>query len=312
MPISKEYAVEQLTAAHFLELVPLMRDAFGTSAQPDYFRWKYLDNPAGPAIGTITRHRPSGAIAAFYGMIPEWCRYDGERRLIHQSCDTMTHSAHRRQGLFQALALETYAAAKAVDPAFAAFGFGGPTSTPGFLKMGWRITAAVPYVFRPFPLTLLPQTQGHAEEVEILAAPDQRLLDRMASEEKGAHVERSAEFLRWRLANPLREYIILRDRDAYAVVTRAGDLLFVIDYRQEDGRAGRNVRAALRALSLRPRSKGLLSFCQPGSELHGQLRSAGFLRNPLPRGPASGSIPLITYADVPSRWAVGPLDHDSY
>src|SRR5213075_803040 len=61
----------------------------------------------------------------------------------------MTHSRHRRKGLFQRLALQTYAEGTAADPGFCAIGFGGETSTPGFLKMNWQIEFEIPYLFKP-------------------------------------------------------------------------------------------------------------------------------------------------------------------
>jgi hypothetical protein len=96
-------------------------------------------------------------------MIPEIYRWGIEQRRIYQSCDTMTHSGHRRKGLFQLLATRTYDEARAADPGFFAYGFGGPTSTPGFLKMGWRVELELPYLFQPFPLTKVRLFGGRAE-----------------------------------------------------------------------------------------------------------------------------------------------------
>ena len=76
-----------------------------------------------------------------------WCN---ERRCIYQSCDTLTNSGHRRKGLFQLLARHTYPAAQAADPCFSALGFGGPTSTPGFVKMGWQVASRSRTAFAPF------------------------------------------------------------------------------------------------------------------------------------------------------------------
>ncbi len=318
--MSGDYLVEPLDRSRFSELAPLMKDAFGDEVDADYFEWKYWQNPSGPAIGNIARHRDSGELAAFYGMIPEIYRWGAERRRIYQSCDTMTHSRHRRKGLFQLLARETYAAAQSDDPAFCAFGFGGPTSTPGFLKMGWRIAFGIPYRFRPFPLTLLPAVGSAKGKVRRLEQPDDALVAMICKSSAGRtnSVEMSEPFVRWRLANPLRCYQLWVDdgNGAYAISYRSGNLLLLLDFWEESRGRGRNVWNAIRAESLSPKTKGVLTFAQAGSDYDVRLRSYGFLRNPFSRGPAAGTIPFITFGgcpdDGPEAWSITPLDHDSY
>ena len=72
---SDDYDVEPIDPARLSDLAPLMKDAFGDTVDGDFFRWKYCDNPGGRAIGHIARHRQSGELAAFYGMIPERYRW---------------------------------------------------------------------------------------------------------------------------------------------------------------------------------------------------------------------------------------------
>ena len=63
------YTIEPLVPELFNQLVPLMEDVFGGAPQTALFDWKYLQNPAGPAIGHVARSA-TGELAAFYGMIP--------------------------------------------------------------------------------------------------------------------------------------------------------------------------------------------------------------------------------------------------
>ena len=115
--MSGEYRIEPISEGRFPSLIPLMHDAFGDNVDVEFFRWKYFKNPAGPVIGNIALAENS-EVAAFYGMIPEVYRWGGETLRLYQSCDTMTHSRHRRKGLFQRLALQTYAEGAAADPNF--------------------------------------------------------------------------------------------------------------------------------------------------------------------------------------------------
>nr|WP_283938435.1 GNAT family N-acetyltransferase [Sphingomonas alba] len=312
------YRVEPLNRDIFAELQPLMLDAFGDSVSPSYFQWKYLDNPAGEAIGCIARSEQDGSIAAFYGMIPESYRFDGMVRRIYQSCDTMTHSHHRRRGLFQSLARLTYDRAMEADSRFLALGFGGPTSTPGFLKMGWKVEFEIPYLFQPYPLTAFPSLGLRKAELAVLDRPDDPLFAMIERSGLNAanSIERSHAFVAWRLANPRRQYNYLRDgEDAYAIFYRSGDFVFLFDFWEAGDGAGRSVMSALRRRSLSPRSKGILTICQRDTPFERRLKSYGFVRNPFRRGPASDRIPFITFnsdATGPSSWSITPFDHDSY
>lgn len=317
---NSDYSVEPLDPARLADLAPLMKDAFGDTVDGSFFEWKYRDNPGGRAIGHVAHHRASGELAAFYGMIPEHYRHGASTRRIFQSCDTMTHSSHRRKGLFQLLARHTYAAAQAKDPEFCAFGFGGPTSTPGFVKMGWRVEFEISYRFRPFPLTLLPSAAGNCSSVRRPPALDRALVAMISSNfaGRGHGLAGGEDFIRWRLANPLRTYQYWVDDDgAYAIGYRKGELMLLLDFWEATRGAGRHVWEAVRVESLTPRTKGVLTFAQRGSPYDRLLRKYGLLRNSFGRGPAAERIPFITYghprADAGSNgWSITPFDHDSF
>jgi len=313
-----EYRLEPLRPELFDELSPLMFDAFGESVGPDFFRWKFVDNPAGPAIGNIARNIDDGEIAAFYGMIPERYRWGSEIRTVYQSCDTMTHARHRRRGLFQKLALETYRQGRERDPDFLAIGFGGPTSTPGFLKMGWTAPFDIRFRFRPYPLTLVPVLRPRP--VEGMSTSDETLISLIcsAAEQRPLGAVRTRDFIRWRLANPLRKYEAVVDGDrAYAIYYRSAGSLFLFDFWEREARAGHSAWNAVRNVSLRPRTKGVLTFCQSGIDFDDRVRRLGFYRNPWRSGPASLRTPFIVYGKPGDRgsasdWAITPFDHDSY
>jgi hypothetical protein len=140
-----EYTIKKVEAADFNLLIPLMQNCFGMNVDIDYFRWKYIDNPAGQFLGFIAVDS-KGEVGAYYGVIPELYAIHGEEKKIYQSCDTMTHSAHRRKGLFQMLAKHCYNYLAERNELFV-IGFGGGQSTPGFLKFGWKHIFDIHYYF---------------------------------------------------------------------------------------------------------------------------------------------------------------------
>ena len=101
------YNIRKLANNEFYLLIPLMKDCFGMDVNIEYFEWKFVKNPAGFVEGYIAVS-DEGEIAAYYGVIPEIYIINGKPTTIYQSCDTMTHSKHRRKGLFQKLALHCY------------------------------------------------------------------------------------------------------------------------------------------------------------------------------------------------------------
>jgi Acetyltransferase (GNAT) domain len=313
--MSEGYTVEPLTPELFPQLAPLMADAFGDNPPTGLFEWKYLRNPAGPAIGHVARST-TGELAAFYGMIPERFRWGQSEHRIYQSCDTMTHSRHRRKGLFQLLAQETYALARSADPGFFAFGFSGATSTPGFYKMGWTSPFEVPHRFKPRLLAKL----GSGSGPEKLTTLPETLPDLMRQREATRTHSRVfyPEFVEWRLSTPATDYACLIDDGAYAVFRQGAGFVYLLDFWEAGRGAGRGVMRALNREASVPGSKGLLTACQAGGDLDQQLRRYSFLANPFRRGPASHRTPLIVYGTPPvpaaataQGWQVTSIDFDS-
>jgi hypothetical protein len=315
--MAENYSVEALTSDLFGELVPLMEDVFGGAPQAELFNWKYLRNPAGPATGYIARSA-AGEVAAFYGMIPEIYRWGEKTQRIYQSCDTMTHSRHRRRGLFQLLARQTYAAAQAADPAFFAIGFSGPMSTPGFLKMGWANPFDIGHRFKPALLAHLGSLTGSGPEVQ--AGIPQHLFALMARNEAQRRNSKSyyLDFVAWRLSTPAIAYHYLIDDGAYAIFKYTPGFVYLLDFWEEAPGAGAAVIRSLNRAATLPGSRGLLTACQPGSVPAAMLARYMFLRNPFNRGPASEKTPFITYGSAPvpeaecsAGWQITAVDFDS-
>lgn len=315
--MSQGYKIEPLTNELLPLLVPLMEDVFGGNPRTALFDWKYRNNPAGPAIGHAARSA-SGELVAFYGMIPEIYRWGTINRRIYQSCDTMTHSRHRRKGLFQLLAKATYVAAAEADPGFFAIGFSGPMSTPGFLKMGWTAPFDIPHRFKPRLLAQLGALGGRGPIASDEMPAELPYLMRKREGKRTNSKSFYPEFVSWRLSSPSVRYSYLIDDGAYAVFKRSPGFVYLLDCWEDGPGAGKQVMAELNREASSRDSRGLLTACQLGSDCDLMLRRYAFFRNPFERGPASERTPFIVFGAPPvpeatsaAGWELTSIDFDS-
>lgn len=317
-----EYRIEKLDRRGFPLLIPLMKDAFGRDADIAYFEWKYLQNPAGEFVGFIAIAE-NGDVGAYYGVIPERYVIDGQRTTIFQSCDTMTHSKHRRRGLFQMLATRCYDHLREQGQLFI-IGFGGGQSTPGFIKFGWRQPFMIGYQFYPRAMAWL-DLGGDRRDVDEVT--DFGLLESAAMKSnQGARIrsEKTADVISWRLANPRHEYkaLAIRDGDSYVsylVYYVEADKIVLFDFYFESRDQGKKLVGQLKRKLKSSDALGIVCFSQRDSPYSRELARHGFLRNPFGRGPLSAQIPFIFYSTQekmdalmnPSHWAINAFDHDA-
>ncbi|MBI3139678.1 MAG: GNAT family N-acetyltransferase [Sphingobacteriales bacterium] len=159
--VTDEYTFTRVTAAHYPLLTELYADAFGSRLTIEDIRKRY-DTPAPGCehIAFIALHTASLAPAAYYGVFPHLVFREHEKILVAQSGDTMTHSAHRKKGLFVTLARLTYAECEKKGIRYI-YGFPNDNSLPGFLKhLQWKEVDQVTrydlkLTFKTFPLSRL-------------------------------------------------------------------------------------------------------------------------------------------------------------
>ncbi|MBI5371248.1 MAG: GNAT family N-acetyltransferase [Sphingobacteriales bacterium] len=156
-----EYTFIRVTAAHYPLLTELYADAFGSRLTVEDIRRRY-DTLAlgGEHVAFMALHTASHTPAAYYGVFPHQVFREKERILVAQSGDTMTHSAHRKKGLFVILARLTYAECEKKGIRYI-YGFPNDNSLPGFLKhLQWKETDHVTRYdlklkWKTFPLSRL-------------------------------------------------------------------------------------------------------------------------------------------------------------
>ena len=109
------------------------------------FRWKYRDNPHGPAIGKVAC-APDGTVVGGYSYVPRRFRRDGRPVVLMQASDAMTLPEWQGNGIFTGLDDLVCAEAGAAGASWA-FAYSGRLSLKGFLRNGWRHIGDAP-VFR--------------------------------------------------------------------------------------------------------------------------------------------------------------------
>lgn len=141
----KNFNIKPIDFDKLNALTETFRLCFGIDPPENYFEYKFLRNPAGKAVGFTAYHE--NKIAGFYGVIPENFIINGEKVIIYQSMDTMTHPNYQRQGLFTTLAKKTYEDIIEKKKEAFVIGFPGDLSNPGLIKMGWKNIATIDLIF---------------------------------------------------------------------------------------------------------------------------------------------------------------------
>lgn len=131
------YHYTRITDDSYTELQQMQRACYGRAHSLEDFQNKYDTDVFGAKnIGFIAKD-DNNSNAAYYGVFPIAICYDSKSYLAAQSGDTMTVPEHRKQGLFVALAKESYRLAHE-ESVRLVYGFPNQNSYPGFKnKLDW-------------------------------------------------------------------------------------------------------------------------------------------------------------------------------
>lgn len=324
-PEDFSYELKRIGADDFDLLIPLMKDCFGMDVDIDYFRWKYTENPAGSFVGFVAIDSFTKEVGGYYGVIPQFFELNGQTVTIFQSCDTMTHSSHRRRGLFRKLAMRCYEELENEGKLFV-IGFGGGQSTPGFLKFGWRRLFDYRYYFKPALLCKLTAGPESVKDKVVLTTALKAIeagLDVSRSTMSGkAKGIRTSEQILWRLSNPYHKYLSLRAKDddeSFIIFYVDKDKLVLFDIHLSHVESGKTMMKFLGREVAKKGFKGIISFCKENGTDAKTLEQLGFISNPFSFGPLSEKVPFILYSSEermdefmnPDDWQVTTYDHDS-
>jgi Acetyltransferase (GNAT) domain len=136
------------------------------------WRWQFADNPAGTGYVRLAEHE--GRIVGQYAAIPTRFRLRGAAspRIMAMSCDTMTHPAYQKQGMFVTLAKELYEDIATRERVTTVWGFPNDSSHPGFVgKLGWFDTHVFPTLVKPLRTRAVLQRYLKSSAVAAVLAP---------------------------------------------------------------------------------------------------------------------------------------------
>lgn len=112
---------------------------------PDWYRWKHLDNPAGPSLGWAAIDQDG---VAGVRLLQRWnLLVAGEIRRALRPVDTVTVPRAQRRGIFQALL--DVALDHLDGETDLLFNTPNQNSQPGYVKNGWKLLDPIAHGVRP-------------------------------------------------------------------------------------------------------------------------------------------------------------------
>lgn len=291
------------------ELAEMFSRCFNSMPPQNYFDWKFLQNPAGKAIGFVAYHE--GEVAGFYGVIPEDFMVGGEKTVIYQSMDTMTHPDYQRQGLFTNLAKKTYEYLIETDGDVFIIGFPGETSHPGFVKkLGWKDITFIDYlilnrtIFRVESLFKKSSKVSFEKFEKFDESFNSYFENKQYQPAKILHWL-DVEFVNWRLAdNPMFKYDLVKISEGREII---GFLVYKVDEKKRcfihhidfaaDQLYEKHFNAACEFLFEESRSSFLFTFAPTLPVLAKVFKRNLFVRNPFSKGMFSYKAPFIGFSN---------------
>ena len=293
----------------------------------------------------------AGRAVSFYGVVPRDYLVDGERRRIGLVVDVMSHPEVRRRGLFEQTGRFALAGLQH-SPVEAVVGFPVRDDVmPGHLKVGWEVGFKLPVyllptgggfressgeaswltafrlaggAYRRLTAALRKRPKATTQQLTVTEFVENPIAQRLCgSDGVNSRIERSLEFLCWRLGRPGATYVCLvsthGERAAYAIarstVLRGVRCLAVLDLAVDGKGAQRLVVGALVDFARREHLAAIVMWLPIGSHAKAiGLSSVGFLRTPMKFTLIHRSTSQLEtrqlFADE-SRWRMSWLDSDT-
>ena len=134
---NQEFKIERMGNEQISLLIPLYQAAFKRTYTEKYLVQKFDTSMFGKSNWGYLAKNANGEAIAFYAIFANVMLIDGQRKLVAQSADTMTHPNYQGKGLFVALAKKTFELAIS-EGCELIFGFPNGNSLPGFIKkLNW-------------------------------------------------------------------------------------------------------------------------------------------------------------------------------
>lgn len=269
---------------------------------PQVLTWRFRDNPHGQGMFAIARE--NATIQGMIALVPTSLIADGERVRGFQAIDTIVNP--EMQGRFVFVRLGRLAEDFVAEQNAVLWGFPNAAAARGwFGRLGWIRTGSAPFLIRPLRTGYFFQRfapvlsrvdfrlfrgDGDADDERQPAIDEryQRLWD-LAADDLGIGVDRTRDWLSWRLAKPGSAYEWSYGRGGSSfVATRTvakhgGIVAYVMEALTAPGTGAELSHLLRREIARLGSSAGAevaLAWCSPRSANYRHYRAAGFLPFP--------------------------------
>jgi hypothetical protein len=312
----------------FERLIEPFQACFKIEVGADYFKWKYVDNPAGKVLAYEAL--AGDTVAAFFGVIPEEYIVDGTVRTIYQGVDAFTHPDHQRRGLFGKVVQATHRRVLAKTGRLEIFIFPGIQAYPGFVnKLGYRAVQEIRCLFTHSALFAARRGWSRIPKLdfEVIGRPDSDLR-RFLSMSTGSRIRKhyTPAVFEWRVfKHPTQAYTVLaiREREStigYCVYRFDAPRTCCIEWlRFADEQLYEGYTPAVIRYLLRTTQKRYVYTWLPTRDIvRAGYEAAGMVCNPFSVGPFADRFQFIVYSDEsvdntwlsPASYDLHPLAHD--
>lgn len=210
------------------EILKLFQVVYGRSLSPEYWKWRFLDNPVSkPMINLVF---DEDRLVSHYAISPVCMRIFDERCLGALSMTTMTHPEYAGRGYFKQLANELYEFEQSKSNLALVYGFPNLNSHYAFhTRLGWSNLDRIPMLKWPsepvqqYPMGVIEPDGFQKKHFEIASEISRKF---------SCKLERDTDFLSWRyLANPVMKYQIFERESSgeYMVVSRYQEKLNIVE-----------------------------------------------------------------------------------
>jgi len=262
-------------------ILRLFQQSYGKPMPPEFWRWRFQDNPAGGPL--IELAWDGDTLAAHYAASPVVVSLVGKPVLTALSMTTMTHPDYRGRGLFTTLANRLYAR-MAQEGYLMVWGFPNDMSNRGFVRdLAWKDVYEIPM----FRLNLSDMPSGPQISSDIVELRDfDKRFDVLWESVRSDHailVQRDQKYLQWRFRmNPQNRYravaYLQSDRTfGYAVFKRFESDLDIVDVLAvRQGSIARDLVMAALDIGRQAGLKCANMWLPMGEALHLELEKLGF------------------------------------
>jgi len=314
------------------ELNVMYNACFEVPVSSRYFKWKYLENPAGIGLGFVAKK--DNEMIGFYGLIPEWYNAGGKRTQIYQAVDIMTSPKYRRMGVFANLVDYSKKYLQKSNLPQQIISFPGVASRKGLVeKHHWKTMIKFKYAFLNkilFQFSSAPSSNSVCQITEITGFGEEFENYFKERDNSNLHITKYLDrsIVNWRLAeHPEIKYYtikISKDGELLGFVScrleeKQKVFIVIIDFKTSD-LYGLYFPEICRFLFNNLENVSVIYSYRPTNKyIRAAFKQMGFIINPMSSGPFSYRSEFVTSQDQitsgsewlnPDNFDIQPISRD--